>query len=251
LPLPLSNLPTEVQPLIEEINRLLERQSAAVRREQRFIADAAHVLRTPLTAIQLQADVLVGARTADERGRRLADLRAGVARAIRIANSLLAIANDEPIRLTSDDCTDLSVALNEIADAYKPIAESGNLVLAVETGPAVRVRGAQRHLAILVGNLLDNALRYTPAGGCVRVTSSSEGDQAVIEVQDDGPGIAESELERVFERFYRGAGDVTPGNGLGLAAVRSVARRLGGDARLHNRTDGSGLIAKIVLPRLS
>src|SRR5262249_28284804 len=123
-----------------------------------------------------------------------------------------------------------------------------NVALAAPHRSGQRVAGEAQELAAALGNLLDNAVRYTPAGGGVRVDLRVADGMASIEVVDEGPGLPEPELARVFERFYRAPGDPTEGSGLGLAVVRSIAQRLGGRADLCNRCDRSGLIARLVLP---
>lgn len=249
-PLPAANLPAEVRPLVEEINRLLARLESMVENDQRFIADAAHALRTPLTALSLQADVLEGSRDAAENALRLRELRAGISRAVRLSNHLLAIARNEvgagPVSAT----TALDAALTECCALYRDAAEVRFVRLRLTAQSGAIVPGDERHLALLAGNLIENALRYSPTGGEVLVSSWVEGTSAVFEVIDEGRGLPKDQLEAVFERFHRGADETLEGSGLGLAAVRSIALRLGGSVRLANRRDGQGLIARVQLPCL-
>jgi two-component system OmpR family sensor kinase len=247
-PLSVHGLPSELRPLIDEINRLLKRLQDALQLEQRFIADAAHALRTPLAALQLQADVLDGSDDEIERGRRLTALRAGIRRAVRLSNHLLASAHTDPVTSAVRVHSDLDAALTEIWALYQPAAVERQVNLVLDAHSAATVPGDARHLALLAGNLLDNALRYTPAGSVVTLKGFADGDGAHILVEDAGPGLAEAELEKVFERFYRAPGDSTEGSGLGLATVRSIASRLGGTVTLKNRVDRSGLVACITLP---
>jgi two-component system OmpR family sensor kinase len=249
-PLSAQGLPTELQPLINEINRLLGRLQDSLQLEQRFIADAAHALRTPLAALQLQADVLDGSNDENERHRRVSALRAGIRRAARLSNHLLALAHHEPLTSPVKACTDLDAALTEICTLYRSVALERRVKLVLDARAAATVPGDARHLALLVGNLLDNALRYTPAGSAVTVKSLANGDAAQLLVEDEGPGLAASKLEKVFERFYRAPGDSTEGSGLGLATARSIASRLGGTVTLKNRVDRSGLVACVILPRV-
>lgn len=248
-PLPVAGLPTEVLPLINEINRLLARLAAASEHEQRFITDAAHALRTPLAALQLQADVLDGSPDAAERAARIAELRAGIRRAARLAAHLLLLARNEPAKGPIRGQIALDVAVKEAVEIYAPIAAARGVQLHVKTTSGAVVTGNARHIAQLAGNLLDNAVRHTPAGGSVVASALSDADSACIEIVDEGPGLPETELEKVFERFYRSPGDATEGSGLGLAAVREIAMQLGGRVLLENRTDRSGLIARVWLPR--
>ncbi len=247
-PLPVAGLPPEVSPLIQEINRLLLRLRAASEHEQRFIADAAHALRTPLAALQLQADVVDGAKDAAERAARTADLRMGIRRTVRLANHLLLLARNDKIAGPVDGEIALDVAVRETCDLYAPIAAARGVRLQVGTAPGSVVPGDARHVAQLAGSLLDNAIRHTPPGGQVMASVTADAGNACIEVVDEGPGLPEAELEKVFERFYRVKGDATEGSGLGLAMVREIAVRLGGRASLANRKDRSGLVARVCLP---
>ncbi len=246
--LPLDDLPTEVRPLVEEINRLLGRLATAVQSEQRFISDAAHSLRTPLTALRLQADVLNGSRSAQENALRLQELRAGISRAIRLSDHLLALARDEfsvdPLLVSIE----LDVALAECCNLYLPSAEMRGLRLTLKARSGATIPGDERYLALLAGNLIDNALRYTPSGGEVRVESWIVDREAIFEVIDEGKGLPETEFEKVFDRFHRAPDDATEGSGLGLAVVRSIVRRLGGKVSLANRRDRTGLVVRVQLP---
>ncbi|MEZ5514522.1 MAG: ATP-binding protein [Steroidobacteraceae bacterium] len=247
-PLPTVDLPAELVPLVTEINRLLARQHAANEQEQRFIADAAHALRTPLTALQLQADVLDGTRDVTKRASRLAELRAGIRRAVRLANHLLLLARHKSDAETKRDQVELASAVREVCELYAPSATARNIELRVATNSSVSVIADVRDVAQLAGNLIDNALRYSAVGALVTVAVRREAGGAQIEVTDQGPGLPDSEFERVFERFYRAPGDTTEGSGLGLAVVREVAAQLGGRVRLTNRGDQPGLIATVWLP---
>jgi two-component system OmpR family sensor kinase len=246
--LPEEDLPAEVRPLIDEINRLLRRLRVAVDREQRFVTDAAHALRTPLTALQLQAEILDGGRDTAERAVRTAELRAGIRRLIRLSEQLLSLARSEaeggPLTLV----TELDPMLAEVAGIYTDSAQSRGIDLAVESQTDVQVPGNTRRLTLIFGNLLDNSLRYTPAGGHVRIRSTTESSRVRIQVWDEGPGLPPQDLERVFERFYRGSGEQGIGSGLGLATVRTLVEQLGGTVVLENRIDHPGLVATVVLP---
>jgi two-component system, OmpR family, sensor kinase len=246
--LPAEGMPSEVRPLVDEINRLLRRLSTAVEREQRFVTDAAHALRTPLTALQLQAEVLDGGKTPEERAARLAELRAGIRRIIRLSEQLLSLARSQsetgPITAT----TELDPALEELAAFYADSAHAKQIDLAVEATSSALVYGNARRLTLIFGNLLDNALRYTPSGGHIRIRASAANGAARVEVWDEGCGLPPGELERVFERFYRAPGNESGGSGLGLATVQTLVRQLGGQVTLENRVDHMGLVAIVTLP---
>jgi signal transduction histidine kinase len=246
--LPEEGMPAEVRPLVDEINRLLNRLSTAVEREQRFVTDAAHALRTPLTALQLQAEILEGGSSSEERAARLSELRAGIRRVIGLSEQLLSLARSQsetgPITAT----TELDPTLEEVAAFYAASASAKQIDLVVDASSSARVYGNARRLTLIFGNLLDNSLRYTPVGGHIRIRASAVGSVARVEVWDEGCGLPPSELERVFERFYRAPGSESTGSGLGLATVDALVRQLGGQVVLENRVDHTGLVAVVTLP---
>ncbi len=241
-------LPKEVIPLVDEINRLLARQNTAAQRERHFIEDAAHALRTPLTALQLQADVLDGSANPTERGARLADLREGIRRASRLSDQLLSLAKAGSPLTGAGQWVNIYDTLQDVQALYAPTASAAHVTLDFKGYSHATIRGVPRDLILICSNLLDNALRYTAAGGRVELRTDAGRGEAQIEVWDEGPGLPEGELKRVFERFYRAPGDASTGSGLGLATVETVVRRLGGYISLHNRSDRSGLIARVILP---
>ena len=247
-PLPVNGLPTELRPLIEEINRLLNRVAVASENERRFIADAAHALRTPLAALQLQADVLDGSQDVAERAARTSELRAGIRRAVRLSRHLLTLARSESVHRSSPGGTAVDPAIAEAFHVYGPIAAARNVELHQAAPCDAEVASDPGDLVQIIGNLLDNAVRYSAAAGRVTVSATADGDRVRIEIVDEGPGLPESELSNVFNRFYRAPGDATEGSGLGLAVVRGIVERLGGRVQLANRSDRSGLIASVWLP---
>jgi two-component system, OmpR family, sensor kinase len=246
--LPVENLPAEVRPLVEEINRLMLRLETTVVREKQFVTDAAHALRTPLTALQLQVDVLDGGQDEQEKAVRLAELRTGLRRIIRLSEQLLSLARNESAAGPIEEKTDLRQGLDDVSQLYADAARVGNVRLQVESDAPVSVPGSPRRLGLILGNLVENAIRYSPVGGAVSIRTSIAGGHARIEVWDEGVGLPPTELERVFERFYRSPGDTSNGSGLGLSTVDSIVRQLGGSVWLENRADTSGLIAIVTLP---
>lgn len=249
-PLSTQGLPAEVQPLLEEINRLLQRLGRAVDYEKRFVADAAHALRTPLAALQLQVDVLDGVSDPDERANRLADLRGGIRRTARLTERLLTLARTEsgaPLDLRQTD--DVDLALKEIAEHYQPLADARNVQLMVDTYAVCSIRLTGEDLVVVIGNLLDNALKHSPSGGLVILRARSDHEHRVtIEVIDQGTGIPDADLGRVVERFHRASGDKTEGSGLGLAIVKTLVENANGCLVLENRSDQLGLCARLVFP---
>lgn len=210
-PLPVTGLPVEVVPLTIEITRLLGRRQTANEQEQRFLADAAHALRTPLTALPLQADILDGTRDDATRVARLAELRAGIRRAVRLANHLLVLARNDNLQAATPSQTDLDSAIASTWAVYRPIAAVRNIALEVGVTSNVNVAGYSHDIAQILGTFLDNALRHTPSHGTVVVTARRGGAGASIEVTDEGPGLPNGEVNKVFGRFYRVTGDATAG----------------------------------------
>lgn len=250
-PITPERLPQEIAPLVNELNRLLERLNAAFQTQRAFVADAAHELRSPLTAVRLQLQLLDRAPDEAARSEARANLGAAVERAIHLVEQLLTLARNEPREAVGE----LSViALEEpvadgIADAHG-LAADRNIDLAVEAHP-VRVRGDRDALRVLVRNLVDNAVRYTPPGGRVRVrTGAARGGGATLEVVDSGPGIPAPDRERVFDRFYRRASAPNGGSGLGLAIVKAIADRHGAEVALGEAA-GGGLLVTVAFPPVS
>ena len=249
--LPAADLPAEVRPMVEEINRLMRRLETTVIREKQFVTDAAHALRTPLTALQLQVDVLDGGRDAEEKAVRLSELRTGLRRTIRLSEQLLSLARNESAAGVIEEKADLRQGLEDVSQLYADAARARQVRIQVESDASVLVPGNPRRLGLILGNLVENAIRYAPAGTAVSLRASVAGGRARIEVWDEGVGLPPQELERVFERFYRAPGDASNGSGLGLSTVDSIVRQLGGSVWLENRTDTSGLVAIVSLPVVS
>ena len=228
-PLPTAGLPAEVRPLVGEMNGLLTRLSAAWDALTHFTADAAHELRSPLAALRLQAQSLQ--RAPDDATRAIATERllAGIDRATRLVEQLLALARQEGAgegaELVSLDLT--ALARNALADA-EPEAARHAIALTLDAPTAhVVLRADEAALAVLLRNLLGNALRHTSPGGQVRVGVREEASVIDLTVEDSGPGIAPDERARVLDRFYRVPGTPGHGSGLGLAIVRAIAERHG------------------------
>ena len=247
-PLPPTPLPEEVQPLVAALNDLLGRLRASLERERAFMADAAHELRTPLTALHLQMGMLARASDESERSAAMETLSAGVQRAIHLVEQLLALARQQP----RADTPRVAVPLAELARAcvaeLVPLADARHIDLGLATATEVSVRGDPEGLRTLVRNLVDNAVRYTPAGGRVDVRVEAGDAGARLSVSDNGPGIAPADRERVFDRFYRPAGTATSGSGLGLAIVRTIAAAHGASVALADGADGQGLKVTVSFP---
>jgi two-component system OmpR family sensor kinase len=242
-----AGIPAEVRPLVDAFNNLLKRVSDGIDRERSFITHAAHALRTPVTALQLQADSLNEARTKADFRERMDDLTSGIARARRTVEQLLELARSED---AADHETSVKSVIESMPQSFGTVARSREVSLQLVDeglGDAV-VSLRQAALSAAVHNLLDNAFRYSPRGSTVTLGTARTGnDRCRVWVADEGPGLAPAELERVFDRFYRPVHDTTPGTGLGLAIVRAIAESIGGRAWLE-RHESAGVMAVMELP---
>ncbi len=240
-PLGSGNLPREIEPLVSELNRLLARLQKAFDAQRAFISDAAHELRSPLTALRLQLQLLERAPDEAARNEARARLGAAVERAIHLAEQLLTLARSDPQETARDfkDVNLAAVAAQGITDTHD-LAIARQIELSLDAAPTVQVQGESEALRILVRNLVDNAVRYTPTGGFVRVRCSRVAGAAVLEVVDSGPGIPAADRERVFDRFFRRAAEQETGTGLGLAIVKAIAERHGAQVAL-DEAPGGGL----------
>ncbi|MFP5391243.1 MAG: ATP-binding protein [Gammaproteobacteria bacterium] len=245
-----ADLPDEVLPLVHELNLLFGRVRTAFDAQQNFVADAAHELRTPLAALKLQVTSLSRASTDDARQVAIARLSAGIERATRLVEQLLVLARQEangdgelktqPVRL--DELGRRAVADMAAAAQHKEID------LGLDRDDAASVDGQPGALAILVRNLIDNAIKYTPAGGTVDVEIVNDERGVCLCVEDSGPGIPPEERERVFDRFYRIAGSEASGSGLGMAIIKAIADRHGATITLDQSERLGGLRITVHFP---
>lgn len=261
-PLESRDLPTELQPLVNGINALMGRLDAAFRNQRAFLADAAHELRTPLAAVRLQLDLLRRAETDTERDRAGDRLAQGIGRLGALVDQLLLLARqDAEAEVTLVRAyVDPAELLARCAADHAALAESRHIDLGVADGSArvgtLQIHGDPHSLAILVANLVGNALRYISAGGQVDLWCGRDGDDIVLRIDDDGPGIAPAERDRVFDRFYRTDYASTGphgehGSGLGLSIVRQVATRHGASVNLLDNPRGQGLRVEVRFPARS
>ncbi|WP_326533167.1 ATP-binding protein [Pseudorhodoferax sp.] len=246
-PLQGAGLPDEVRPLVEEINLLFGRLDQAFTAQRAFVANAAHELRSPLAALKLQAQAVERAADAPGRGLALARLHQGIDRAIRLMQQLLLLARQEAAAQASTPLPPLALAplvRQAVADAL-PQAQARGIDLGLETegdeAALPPVRGDADALAILLRNLLDNAIKYSPPQGRIDVVLGPH----LLAVHDSGPGIAAPERERVFERFYRSPDAQASGSGLGLTIARTIAERHGATLRLDSSPRLGGLLAAL------
>lgn len=241
-----AGLPDEVKPLVQELNLLFGRVKTAFDAQQHFVADAAHELRTPLAALKLQATSLERAGSDEARAVAVGRLTAGIERATRLVEQLLILARQEAS--AANDATGAKTQPVDLAElARRTLADLASAAQArrIDVGlvraDSAALAGQPDALAILMRNLVDNAIKYTPEGGTVDVTVVAEADAIVLAVEDSGPGIAPDERERVFDRFYRIAGSEAGGSGLGMAIVKAIAERHGATLTLGTSARLGGL----------
>jgi two-component system sensor histidine kinase TctE len=250
-PLEPSRVPAEVAPLVSALNELFARLDRAVAGQNRFIADAAHQLRTPLAGLKTQAELAM--REDDPAAMRAALERVGRAidRSVRLVNQLLALAradhsHEQPLPAT---VLELGRLAREATAEWVARALDARLDLGFEAPEApIPIRGNAELLHELLDNLIDNALRYTPAGGSITVRAMRDGKDATLEVEDSGPGIPVAERQRVLERFYRAEGTPGEGCGLGLAIVHEIASLHAAALSIGEGAHGRGTRVTVVFP---
>jgi two-component system OmpR family sensor kinase len=248
-PLPAVNLPNEVKPLVQALNDLLDHLRLSLDRQRAFIADAAHELRSPLTALQLQTQLAERTKTDSERITAFAKQKQGLKRAVHVVQQLLTLARQEPgAAAPKTSSISLTPLARQVIAEHISLAEEKTIDIGIShIEETVSVIGDGESLHILLGNLVDNAIRYTPSGGHVDIALGRTGERPYLEVSDDGPGIPPEERERVFDRFYRRTGTDVPGSGLGLAIVKSIADHHKATVKLDDRPAG-GLIVRVEFP---
>lgn len=245
------HLPREIRPFVHAINRLLTRVSESMEAQRRFIADAAHELRSPTAALSLQAERLSRAEMSDTAQKRLWALRCGIDRNQHLLTQLLALAKAQTSADSYDrPATHIQDVFHNVLETVLPLAEARHIDIGVTDRDDPAVRASELDLTTLVRNLVDNAIRYTPEGGRVDLSAKAKPDATVLSVSDTGPGIPISERARIFEPFYRVLGSGQTGSGLGLSIVAAIARKL--DARIEisdvDSAAQSGLRITVTIP---
>jgi two-component system sensor histidine kinase TctE len=240
-------VPAEVKPLVEALNVLFDVLAEAARSQRRFVADTAHQLRTPIAGLLGNLELLMKEPAAAPLAPRLQALHTGMENLARSANQLLALARADPSTSFTEqfEAVDLKALAGRIVETNLDRALQAGLDLGVEA-EAVAVRGNARLLEDLLGNLVDNAIHYTPAGGHVTVRVTLRERRPCLEVEDDGPGIPEDQRSRVRERFYRIPGSSGNGCGLGLAIVSEIAEVHGAQFTLESAAQGAGTRARVL-----
>ena len=251
-PVRLERVPSEIAPLVDAINHHMERLSAMLAARRRFLADAAHQIRTPLAVLTTQAEYGLRQTEPEEMLETFASLLRSTRAARRLANQMLTLSHAEAVNGVIGERApfDLAGLVKEVAMELAPLALKRDIDLAYEgIGHALTLEGNAPMLREMVSNLIDNAIRYSPPDSAVTVAVAAFDDQAMVSVCDQGPGIPAAERERVFHRFYRilGQGD-REGSGLGLAIVREIAMAHGGRVSLRDGEGGRGLCVEVELP---
>lgn len=250
-PVPLDQAPPEVTPLLRSMNDLLNRVRESIAHQQRFTADASHQLRTPLAGIQTHAEMALRAEDPAAMQRELEWIRAGTTQLTHLVSQLLALSRVEPGsgREIAMQSLALEALARETTAEWVEAALAKRIDLGFESdGQGLPIRGNPMLLRELLANVLDNALGYTPPEGKVTVSVMRAEDQAVMAVEDDGPGIPEAERALVFERFHRLPENTRSGSGLGLAIVREIALLHGGEVFIEAGADGHGTRVVLQFP---
>ena len=246
LPLSLSGRPLEIAPLIRSLNDLLGRLDRALKVERDFIADASHELRSPVTALQLQVELLESTPNDSERSELIADIKQGVGRVSRLIEQILTLARLDPDYSGKTELISLQDFIKEIYRDLQPHATIKSIRLSQNIAFPAAISGDPTSLRALLRNLVDNAIRYTPSGGAVTIDLKATEFGPEIVIADSGPGIPEEMRGKAFSRFYRGDNvPETSGTGLGLAIAQRAAERLGARLSLENSQTGTGLIAMV------
>ncbi|WP_313368905.1 ATP-binding protein [Achromobacter animicus] len=248
-PVSVRGLPDEIRPLVQELNLLLERMRGAFAQQKQFVGDAAHELRSPLAALRLQMQALQ--RAADPATRQLAEQRltAGIDRATRLVEQLLSMARQEGAQeQTPLAPVDLADVLRQALSETLPEANAKSIDVTLDGDTQAQMQGNRDALVLLVRNLLDNAIKHSPAGGRIGMRLDNSPGRISLLIDDEGPGIPVHERERVFDRFYRAEGNTTHGSGLGLAIARTIADRHGATITLEDAPSGQGLRARVNFP---
>jgi signal transduction histidine kinase len=243
--------PQEIRPLIDALNDLFGRVDRALDNERRFTADAAHELRTPLAAIVTQAQVASRARDAAERDQALVQIATSGRRASRLVEQLLLLARLDPAANLHKEKLRLDQLAAAVCADHGSMALDKNITLELDTSGEIAIHGHADLLRVLLRNLLDNALRYTPAGEKVGVGVTVHGSSVRLTVSDSGPGIPPAERANVMRRFHRLAGQETEGSGLGLSIVARIAELHHASVVLADGMGASGLSVQVSFPLLS
>lgn len=249
LPLNLSGHPSEIAPLIRSLNDLLGRLDRALKVEREFIADASHELRSPVTALQLQLELLESTSSESGRAELIADIRQGVSRVSRLIEQILTLARLAPDYGGQIEAIPIHEFIKAIYEELQPQAAAKSIRFTLNTASPASIIGDATSLRALLRNLVDNAIRYTPANGAVSIELSTSDNSSEIAISDTGPGMPEDVRRKAFARFYRGNNALeATGSGLGLGIAHRAAERLGARMILEDGRNGTGLTAVVSFP---
>ena len=246
--IPIGNLPRDLSPLGQSINQLLSKLEHSLTAERRFSDDAAHQLRTPLAGLKLQLHMLAEADTESERQALIDDLRRSNDRATHLVEQLLQAArvSHEPISLQP---VPLYHATASVIAEMAPVAAEKHLDISLEGNEQACVRADELLIRLMISNLMDNAIKYTPDSGKIRINVLPQDAMWCLSIADTGPGISEREREAVFHRFYRAENSTVEGTGLGLSIVADIVDRFSGSISLNTPETGKGLLVGILIPK--
>ncbi len=244
------HLPVEVRPFAVAINRLLARVGQSMESQRRFVADAAHELRSPLTAMSLQAERLADAEMSELARERLTALRQGIERGRSLLDQLLTLAKAQSAADLPKSPVSVQGIYRRVLEDLMPLAEAKHIDIGVEGTQDAEVWASELDMIAVVKNLVDNAIRYTPEGGQVDLSVKVSQGKAELHIQDNGPGIPLAERNRVFDPFYRTLGSEQIGSGLGLSIVQTIAHRIGAEIRLDfaDEVQQAGLHVTVIVP---
>lgn len=249
LPLSLSGRPLEITPLIRSLNDLLGRLDRALKVEREFIADASHELRSPVTALQLQLELLESTSSESERAELIADIRQGVNRVSRLIEQILTLARLDPDYGGQSETIPLHKFIKAIYEELQPQAAAKSIRFTLNVASPASIIGDVTSLRALLRNLVDNAIRYTPVNGAVSIELCTSDNSSEIAITDSGPGMPEDVRCKAFARFYRGNNALeATGTGLGLAIAHRAAERLCARLTLEDGRTGTGLTAVVTFP---
>ncbi len=241
------HLPIEVRPFVVAINRLLTRVDQSMEAQRRFVADAAHELRSPLTAMSLQAERLAEAQLPEQARERLVTLQRGIGRSRNLLDQLLTLAKAQATPDVRKVPISVQSIYRRVLEDLLPLAEAKRIDVGVEGTQDAQLMMSELDLVAVVKNLVDNAIRYTPEGGKVDLSVSVQNGRTTLQIKDSGPGISVDERPRVFDPFYRILGSDQVGSGLGLSIVKAIADGIGADVRLAytDEVNQSGLCVSV------
>lgn len=247
-PLVIGPVPADMQPLLDALNQLFERIATLLDAERRFTADAAHELRTPIAAIRAQAQVALAEAGDAARAQALQNTLQGCDRAARLVDQLLTLSRLEADAAPPTRSLDLGPVVRGVLAELAPAALAKGQSVELEAAPGCIVASDEVLLGVLVRNLVDNAVRYSPRGARIHVALAPSAEEAVLRVEDSGPGLDESQLQRLGERFFRVTGNDASGSGLGWSIVRRIAAALGARVAVQRSAELGGLAVRVTLP---